>query len=183
MRLHFKHLLVVACFVPLLILVHEIGHLLAGMAIGVASPKLSMGRFVHGPAPWLQREQIALIAASGPAVTFTFAIAGLTISHRRHAFIASAVSAAACVRMLELLPYALSAVARRFRGSPPRATTFDEDVAFHALGLPGDIGLILTTLAFAVIVYVLLRLHARQALSLAGGGLLGWITWAAIIGA
>jgi len=180
MPVRFRHLVVVAALVPLLIWLHEIGHLLAGLVVGVPNPQLSMGRFVHQPAPWLRGEQIALIAASGPAVTLIFALGCLTLARRRRAFIASALSVAACVRVIELLPYALSAMFRRLRGFPPRSTTFDEDVAFDAIGLPGDIGLIFATIMFLVILYAHLRLDSQGAPSLFGGALLGWIAWTAI---
>jgi len=150
---------------------------MTGMAIGVPNPQLHMARFTHGPAPWLQSWQIALIAGSGPAATLAFAMAGAAMSERRHALAATAVGVAACSRLLELLPYAVSAVMRRLRGSQPRATTFDEDMFFHALGLPGDIGLIVVTLTFAIILYVLFRRNRRAAPSLVIGGIAGWLAW------
>lgn len=181
MRIRFQLLLATACLVPLLIVAHEIGHLITGMAIGVPSPHLHMTRFTHGPAPWLRSWQIALIAGSGPAVTLACALTGAAMSKRRHGLVATVVGVAACARVLELLPYALSAVMRRLRGSPPRATTFDEDIFFHALGLPGDVGLIVATITLAAILYVLLRRYRYAALSLASGGVAGWVAWTVII--
>lgn len=183
MRIQFQLMLATACLVTPLILFHEIGHFITGMAVGVPSPQLDMAGFTHGPAPWLQSWEIALIAGSGPAVTLAFAVAGAAMSGRRYALAATVVSVAACSRLLELLPYALSAAMRRLRGSPPRATTFDEDIFFHALGLPGDIGLIVAALTFATILYVLLRRHRYAAPSLVCGGMAGWVTWTVIINA
>jgi len=103
------------------------------------------------------------------------------MSQCRHGLAATVVGVAACSRLLEVLPYALSAVMRRLRGSPPRATTFDEDILFHALGLPGDVGLIVATITLATIIYVLLRRYRYAALSLASGGMAGWLAWTVII--
>jgi hypothetical protein len=82
------------------------------------------------------------------------------------------------MRILELLPFAMAAVARWVRGAPRRLTTFDESRAFEALRLNGDAAIITATVVFGVILIVALRQQARgSAIALIVGGLTGWTIW------
>lgn len=162
-----------ALLVPVLIFAHELGHFAAGLAVGVPSPKLALAGFTYGPVA-LQPRQVALIAICGPVVTLSLAIRGVAVA-KTPARLARAAGVAACMRLFELLPFGLAALARRARGAEPRATTFDEERAFAVLGAPGDVALIGATLVYCVLLVWILRRQTRcDATVLFAGGLLGW---------
>lgn len=170
--------IVTAILVPIVVLAHEAGHFLAGLAFNVPNPKLGLSGFTHGPAPWLDSWQMAVIGFAGPAVTFALALGGLALTRPGPTRLASAVSVAACTRLIELLPFGLMALAWRVGGSRNLRTTFDEDRIFTLLGLPGDVALITTCIGFLAILYVVLRRQSKgSAVALVVGGLTGWAVW------
>lgn len=167
-----------AILVPLVIIAHELGHFLIAMAVGVPNPEIGLSGFRHGPAPWLSAWQSAAIGFAGPAVSLSLAMAGLLRTKPGSKRLAGTVSIAACMRLCEIFPFALIALTRWARGAPYRRTTFDESRVFDILGLNGDVGLVVTSIAFgAILVTVLCRHTAESAKSLILGGLIGWTTW------
>jgi len=171
-------LLITALLVPAVILAHELGHYLAGLAFNVPNPRLGLSGFTHGPAPWLSRRQVAMIGIAGPAVSLALAAIGLARVKPGHARFAAALGVAACMRLCELLPFAVVALARLARGAPYRRTTFDEPRVFDALGLNGNIALVGASVIFAAILFAVLRRQRRgSGKSLIIGGLIGWGAW------
>lgn len=169
--------------VPATILVHETAHLLVGMLLGVPHPRLHFAGFTHGPAPWLDRWEVAAITLAGPVATLSLAAVGLSLFARRRQEWLISLGVAACTRLFVLLPFAIAAVRRRAVGVPSRPTTLDEDRGAQLLGLPGDVSLIAVTATLAVIL-VLLWKKASPPFSKghAVGAILGWAAWMVALG-
>jgi len=166
-----------AMLVPVMIVAHEMGHFLIGIAVNVPNPEIGLSGFRHGPAPWLSARKAAAIGLAGPAVTIAIAIAGLTLAKSGSRF-ASAMCVAACMRLCEILPFALLALLQWTIRAPARRTTFDEARVFDIFGLNGDVGLVMTSLVLGAILFALLRRHTvNAATSLIVGGLIGWAMW------
>lgn len=172
-----------ALLVPVTVLAHEAGHLAAGLLCGVPEPRLTLSGFSHGFAPWLDPAQVVAIALAGPVVILMLAMAGLVAARRPWAGAAAVLAVAAGARALELLPFALPAVAAGITGRPAPATTFDEDLAFRLIGLPGAVGLLASTILLALAVALVLRRQPRtRARGLGLGALAGLAGWRLLAG-
>lgn len=166
-----------AFLVPLTIFAHEIGHYLIGIAVDVPNPEIGLSGFKHAPAPWLSIRKAAAIGIAGPAITLILAVAGLT-TKQGGTRLGRAISLAACMRLCEILPFAVLALARWTISKPAQRTTFDEARVFELVGWNGNLGLVVMSTALSFIaVSVLRKQTAQMSRSLLLGGILGWTTW------
>lgn len=176
-KIELQTVMTTAFLVPLVIIAHELGHFLIAMVLGVPNLEIGLSRIRHGPTPWLSVWQTAAIGVGGPVVSLLLAMSGVLCTRCSKRLVGS-LSIAACMRLCEILPFALVALTRWARGAPYRRTTFDEARIFDILGLNGNVGLIVTSIAFGTILVAVLRRHtATSAKSLILGGLIGWATW------
>jgi len=169
--------------VPVTILIHEAAHLLIGILFGVPQPRLHFAGFTHGPAPWLDRWEVATITLAGPVATLSLAAASLSLFARRRQEWLISLGVAACTRLFELFPFALAAVRRRAVGVSYRPTTLDEDRGAQLLGLPGNLSLIAVTVTLAVILFLLWKKASPPfSKGYAVGAIVGWAAWMAVLG-
>jgi hypothetical protein len=183
-----ESLVFAALFVPITILLHELGHLVAARALGFDRAKLHFSAVdpgpLHGQAAWAP----GVVGLAGPAVTLILIIAAIAMHNRnRTAAWPLALAIAAASRFAVGLPYTLASLVVRAQGRHLAAPVFDEHKAATVLGWLGDLLLGLTSaLALAVLVWVVLKLPRGRRLPilaalLIGTGL-GWYLWMGLLG-
>ena len=173
---------------PLTLVLHEAGHLLAGLAFGLPGLQLHFSQVSHGNIADRSALVLSLVGFAGPLATMALALAGmLWVLFRRPSIWAFALVIAAASRLALAAPYTILAGLARLRGErlPPHG--FDEYRAAEALGWSGLSALGVTT-AFvaAVLVWLALRLPRGQRFAawpgLLLGVVLGWVLWMGSLG-
>lgn len=168
---------------PLTILLHELGHLLAAIALGFPDPALHFSSISHGDVSGRPSWQLGVVGLAGPLVTALLVLTGSTLLLRRpRSPFGYALAVAAASRFFVGVPYTISnliAVSSGRRLDPP---AFDEYKAGTALGWSGNLTLG-TTAAIAILVLLLVAFRLPRSerkagwLGLLAGTIGGWIAW------
>lgn len=173
---------------PFTLVLHEVGHLLAGSAFGLPGLELHFSHVSHGDVSDRSALVLSTVGFAGPAVTIALALSGMAwVSFRKASPWAFALVIAAASRLALAAPYTILSVLARLRGErlPPHG--FDEYRAAEALGWPGLSALgVTTTFVFLVLVWLTVRLPRGQRLAawvgLLSGVVLGWVIWMGSLG-
>jgi hypothetical protein len=175
-------------FVPLTIVLHELGHYLAALWAGSPNPALHYSWTSPGDLAAKDASIGAVIGLAGPAVTVilsVFACAWILFRSPAHWAFALAVSAAS--RLVVAVPYTVLIIVVRLTGGSLSPPVFDEYKAGIALGWSGDALLASTAIVLVgALVCVGVKLP-RGERSIAWPGLvigtsLGWILWMTLLG-
>ena|GEM_PF-4501458 len=175
-------------FVPLTIVLHELGHYSASLWAGSPNPALHYSWTSPGDLTAKDASIDGVIGLAGPAVTVilsVFACAWILLrSPARWAF-ALAVSAAS--RFVIAVPYTVINIVVRLTGGSLHPPAFDEYKAGTALGWSGDALLASTAIVLAgVLLCVGAKLpHGERSIAWPGlviGTVLGWIFWMTLLG-
>jgi hypothetical protein len=175
-------------FVPLTIVLHELGHYLAAVLAGSPNPALHYSWTNPGDVAAKGSAITGVIGLAGPAVTIVLAAFGcLWIRLRSPAQWAFALSVSAVSRFVVAVPYTVVNTAIRLGGRRLRPPAFDEYKAGTALGWSGDALLASTVVVLvAVLVCVGTKLPRGERLigwaGLVTGTLVGWIVWMFFLG-
>lgn len=173
---------------PLTLLLHEVGHLLAGLAFGLPGLQLHFSHVSHGDVADRSAAVLSTIGFAGPLVTLVLALSGMAwVSLRKPSPWAFALVIAAASRFALAAPYTVFATLARLRGERMPAHGFDEYRAAEALGWSG-LGALGVTTAFVMVVLVWLAVRLprgqRRAawIGLLLGVVLGWVLWLGFLG-
>jgi hypothetical protein len=175
-------------FVPLTIVLHELGHYLTAVLAGSPNPALHYSWTNPGDVAAKSSAIGGMIGLAGPAVTIILSAFGcLWIRVRRPARWAFALSVSAVSRFVVAVPYTIVNIGIRLVGGSLRPPAFDEYKAGTALGWSGDALLASTVIVFVVVlVCVGTKLPRGERLTawtgLVTGTLLGWIFWMLFLG-
>jgi hypothetical protein len=175
-------------FVPLTIVLHELGHYLAALSVGSPNPVLHYSWTVPGDLPSQAPLVDGIIGLAGPAVTVVlalFACAWLYLRGPTKWAFALAVSAVS--RFIVAVPYTTISIVVRLLGGHVRPPAFDEYKAGTALGWSGDALLASTVIVLVGVLVVVGRKLPRAERGIAWTGLvtgtaLGWICWMLLLG-
>ncbi|CAA9526599.1 MAG: hypothetical protein AVDCRST_MAG91-2585 [uncultured Sphingomonadaceae bacterium] len=173
---------------PLTLVLHEAGHLLAGLVFGLPGLELHFSHVSHGSVADRSALVLSTVGFTGPLVTIALALAGMVwILFRGPSVWAFALVAAAASRLALAAPYTILAALARFRGQrfPPHG--FDEYRAAEAMGWSGLSALGVTTAFVAtVLVWLAVRLPRGERftawIGLLLGVVLGWVLWIGFLG-
>jgi hypothetical protein len=175
-------------FAILAIPLHELGHYVAAIGVGSASPRIHYSWTDPGNLSIARASATGIVGLAGPAVTIllsAFACAWVLLhGPQRWAF---ALAVAAVSRFIVAVPYTLINVVVRLLGRGMRPPAFDEYKAGVALGVSGNALLASTVLVLvAVLVFVAIKLpRGQRAVAWTGlitGTALGWILWMFVLG-
>ena len=175
-------------FVPLTIVLHELGHYSAALLAGSPNPVLHYSWTSPGDLAGQDGSIGAVIALAGPAVTIilsVFACAWILLRGPARWAFALAVSAAS--RFVVAVPYTVASIVVRLTGASLGPPAFDEYRAGTALGWSGDLLLASTVIVLAgVLLCVGLNLPRGERSTawpgLVIGTLLGWVCWMMLLG-
>ena len=175
-------------FVPLTIVLHELGHYSAALLAGSPNPVLHYSWTSPGDLAGKDGSIDGAIGLAGPAITVilsVFACAWIVLrSPARWAF-ALAVSAAS--RFVVAVPYTVINTLARLTGASLSPPAFDEYKAGIALGWSGDVLLASTVIVLAAVLLCVGLNLPRGERSTAWPGLvigtiLGWVCWMMLLG-
>lgn len=175
-------------FVPVTIMLHELGHYLTALLAGSPNPTIhysgsSPGDFAGNDGPIG-----AAIGLAGPAVTVILsAFACAWILLRGPARWAFALAVSAVSRFVVAVPYTVLSILARLTGSSLSPPVFDEHKAGTLLGWSGDALLASTTIVLiGVLLCVGLKLpRGERSVAWPGlviGTILGWACWMMLLG-
>lgn len=173
---------------PATILLHEFGHLLAALFLGVPQPELHFSHISHGDLAATPSWVLGVVAFTGPLITVGLILVGMMWVHQRRPTVwAFALVFAAASRLFVAVPHTMITSVRWLRGEPLSEAGFDEYKGAVALGWPGDLPLVFTSLFFIASMVWLGRLLPRGRRSTAWSGLvlgtvLGWSLWMIVVG-
>ena len=175
-------------FVPLTIMLHELGHYLAALSLGSPNPTLHYSWTSPGDLASKDSSIGGVVGLAGPAVTVIlslFACAWIVVRGPARWAFALAVSAAS--RFVVAVPYTVINIVARLMGASLSPPAFDEHKAGIALGWSGDALLASTAIVLAgVLICVGVKLpHGERSIAWPGlviGTALGWIFWMAFLG-
>jgi len=175
-------------WVPLSILLHELGHWSAAVWLGFPDPVLHYSSISHGDIaswpPWAQ----GVVGLAGPTVTVIITLFACSwLGRRRDARWAFALSVSAASRFAVGVPYTAVNAVVLLMGGRLRPPAFDEHKAATALGWSGDAGLAFTSLLLvATLTWVAVKLPRGERTAawagLVGGTALGWVLWMKVLG-
>ena len=174
-------------FVPLTILLHELGHYITALSLGVQAPALHYSS-VSYDVTTTPASVNGAVGLAGPAVTVTLAlIACGWILFRGPARWAFALAISAASRFAVGVPYTLINIVIRLIGGRMGAPAFDEHKAATALGWSGDALLASTSLVLIGVLLCIGFKLPRGERTAAWPGLLfgtvfGWALWMLLIG-
>lgn len=175
-------------FVPLTIVLHELGHYSAALLAGSPNPVLHYSWTSPGDLAGQDGSIDGVIGLAGPAVTVilsVFACAWILLRGPARWAFALAVSAAS--RFVVEVPYTVINALARLTGASLRPPAFDEYKAGIALGWSGDVLLGSTAIVLAgVLLCVGLKLpRGERSTAWSGlviGMILGWVCWMLLLG-
>lgn len=168
---------------PLTILLHELGHLLAAIALGFPDPALHFSWVSHGDVSGRPSWQLGVVGLAGPVVTALLVFAGATLLLRRRQMpFGYALAVAAASRFAVGVPYTISSLIAVMSGRRLNPPAFDEYKAGEALGWSGDLTLSTTAVVvFFVLFLVGFRLPPGERavgwFGLLAGTIAGWAAW------
>ena len=171
---------------PLTILLHELGHFLAAVALGFPDPQIHFSSISHGDISDRPGWQPGLVGLAGPVVTASFVLAGLWLSSRRPSEpVGYALAVAAASRFFVGVPYTIANLLALVSGRKLDPPAFDEFKAGEALGWSGNLTLGVTaSMVFLVLGWLFFRLPTGQrGVAWAGlivGTIAGWAFWFSI---
>lgn len=175
-------------FVPITIVLHELGHYSAALLAGSPNPVLHYNLTSPGDLAGQDGSIGGVIGLAGPAVTVILSVFAcgwiLLRGPARWAF-ALAVSAAS--RFVVEVPYTVISSLARLTGSTLSPPAFDEYKAGIAFGWSGDLLLASTVFVLAgVLVFVGLKLPRGERSTawpgLVIGTIVGWACWMLLLG-
>jgi len=175
-------------FVPLTIVLHELGHYSAALLAGSPNPVLHYSWTSPGDLAGQDGSIDGVIGLAGPAVTVilsVFACAWILLRGPARWAFALAVSAAS--RFVVEVPYTVINALARLTGASLRPPAFDEYKAGIALDWSGDVLLASTAIVLAgVLLCVCLKLpRGERSTAWPGlliGTILGWVCWMLLLG-
>lgn len=175
-------------FVPLTIVLHELGHWSAAMWLGFPDPALHYSSISHGEVTNFPLSAVGIVGLAGPVVTVLLTLfAGGWFCVQGPARWAFALCLSAASRFVVGVPYTVVNTAVLLTGGRLQAPAFDEHKAGTALGWSGDALLASTAvLLIAALLSMAFKLP-RAERSAAWPGLLlstalGWILWMKALG-
>jgi len=162
-------------FVPIGIVLHELGHLLTALALGFPNPEFHFGAVSPGDVSQQEPWELGAVTVLGIAM------------HRRWPFSAwpFALALAAASRFAVAVPFSLVNVYVRLRGQRLEPPAFDEQKAADALGWSGELLLAITSATLLVVLAWLAIKLPHRWLSLAAvllGTAAGWALWMGVLG-
>ena len=175
-------------FVPLTIVLHELGHYTTARFLGFPNPVLHYSVVTPGDVTGIRPSLVGVVGLAGPAVTIILAAFACTwILLRSPTRWAFALAVAAASRFVVGVPYTVINVGVRLIGGHMKAPAFDEHQAGTALGWSGDALLASTTLVLVAVLLCVGYKLPRGERSVAWPGLLlgtvlGWALWMLLLG-
>ena len=175
-------------FVPLTIVLHELGHCSAAVLAGSPNPVLHYSWTNPGDIAGQDGSIGGVIGLAGPAVTIILSVfACAWILLRGPARWAFALAVSAVSRFAVEVPYTLINTLARLTGASLSPPAFDEYKAGIALGWSGDVLLASTLIVLAgVLLCVGLKLPRGERSTawpgLVIGTILGWVCWMMLLG-
>ena len=173
-------------FVPVTIVLHELAHLIAALALGFPNPEFHFNAVspgdVRGQAQW----ELGAVALAGPIVTALLTGLGL-VAHRRRPQSAwpFALAISAASRFAVAVPFSLANLYVRATGGRLAPPAFDEQKAADALGWSGELLLGATSATFLLVLGWLVVALPNRRLSVPAmliGTAAGWAAWMAGLG-
>ncbi len=174
--------------VPLTILLHELGHLVAAAALGFPDIALHFSSVSHGDVADRPAWAAAAVGFAGPMVTVVmtlFAVGWITL--RTKARWAFALAIASASRFAVGVPYTAASLIVSLSGRRLAAPAFDEHKAATAVGWSGDAVLASTAVfLIATLVWIAYELPRGERSAawpglIAGTGV-GWALWMGVVG-
>lgn len=168
---------------PATILLHELGHLLAAIALGFPEPALHFSSISHGDVSNRPAWQLGVVGLAGPIVTGILVLVGIaSATQRPQQRFGYGLAVAAVSRFSVGVPYSIVNLVAWVSGRTLNPPAFDEYKAGEALQWSGNLTLGVTAaIVFAVLVWLLLRLLAgERAVAWLGfllGTTVGWALW------
>jgi hypothetical protein len=168
---------------PATILLHELGHLLAAIALGFPEPALHFSSISHGDVGDRPGWQSGVVGLAGPFVTAVLVFIGIVwgVRHPRMRF-GYGLAIAAVSRFFVGVPYTIANLIAHASGRTLDPPAFDEYKAGEALNWSGDLTLGVTAAAVFVVLFWLQFSLARGDKAAAWPGLIvgtigGWALW------
>ena len=175
-------------FVPLTIVLHEVGHYSAALLAGSPNPVLHYSWTSPGDVAGQDGSIGGVIGLAGPAVTVILSVFACTwILLRGPARWAFALAVSAASRFVVEVPYTVINTLARLTGASLSPPAFDEYKAGTALGWSGDLLLASTVIVLAGVLFCVGHNLPREERSTAWPGLvigtiLGWAWWMLFLG-
>ena len=172
--------------VPLTIVLHELGHLFAALALGFPDAALHFSSISHGDVTLQPPWKTGMVGLAGPCVTAVLAIAGCLLM-RRGARWTFALAMAAASRFAVGVPYTIVNMALLLTGRRLAPPAFDEHKAATAMGWSGDLALAATSvILLGTLAWIGVRLPRGERMvgwtGLIAGAALGWALWMKVAG-
>lgn len=175
-------------FVPVTILLHEMGHLIVARSLGFRDATLHFSAVNPGPSYGAGSAGEGLVGLAGPLVTVVLTAVGIFWAYRDRAAVwPYCLAVAAASRFAVSVPYSVAAILVRMSGRRLADPAFDEHKAATALGWSGDLLLGATsTLPVLVLIWLSLRLprgsKLKRSFALLVGTGFGWFLWMGLLG-
>lgn len=168
-------------FVPVGIVLHELGHLLTALALGFPNPEFHFSAVSPGDVSRQAQWELGAVGLAGPIVTALLTGLGIA-SHRRWPGSPwpFALAIAAVSRFAVAVPFSLANVYVRAIGGRLALPAFDEQKAADALGWSGELLLGLTSAMFLLVLGWLIIALPNRWLSIPSvliGTAFGWAAW------
>lgn len=168
---------------PAMILLHELGHLLAGFVLGFPDPTLHFSSVSHGDISRRPDWQFGIFGLAGPVVSAVFVVSGIGLSLRYPRMrLGYALAVTAVSRFFVGVPYTVANLIVLASGRRLQPPAFDEYKAGEALGWSGNLTLGVTAaMVFAVFIWLIFALpKGERAAAWPGlvlGTAAGWALW------
>jgi len=168
-------------FVPVGIVLHELGHLLTALALGFPNPEFHFSAVSPGDVSQQAQWELGAVGLAGPLVTFLLTGLGIA-AHRRwpDSPWPFALAIAAASRFAVAVPFSLANVYVRATGRRLAPPAFDEQKAADALGWSGELLLGLTSATVLLVLGWLIFTLPNRWLSVPSvlvGTASGWAVW------
>jgi hypothetical protein len=172
--------------VPLSIVLHELGHLLAALALGFPNPEFHFSAVSPGDVSQQEQWELGAVGLAGPLVTAVLTVLGIAAHRRWPASVwPFALAIAAASRFAVAVPFSVVNIYVRLAGKRLAPPAFDEQKAADALGWSGELLLGLTSATLLIVIAWLIIKLPNRGLSLPAifvGTAAGWALWMGALG-
>jgi hypothetical protein len=175
-----------AVLVPVGIVLHELAHLLAALALGFPNPEFHFSAVSPGDVRQQQQWELGAVALAGPLVTGL--LTGLGIAAHRQWPLSVwpfALAIAAASRFAVAVPFSVVSVLMRLSGQRLAPPAFDEQKAADALVWSGELLLGITSVTLLIVLtWLVIKLPSRWVTLPATliGTAAGWALWMVALG-